>query len=135
VQSAQGTAQALGTRFMVRQQSGSTLVQVLEHSVRITTASGQRSLQRASAQFTDTQITLLEPGSAPAAWADGLIDVRNQPLGEVIDALRPYQLRLLRISPEVAQLRIFGVFALEHRAGAPGPGGHHPSGCSRGASG
>lgn len=116
VQSAQGTAQALGTRFMVRQQSGSTLVQVLEHSVRITTASGQqRSLQQGeSAQFTDTQITLLEPGSAPAAWADGLIDVRNQPLGEVIDALRPYQPGLLRISPEAAQLRIFGVFALEH---------------------
>jgi transmembrane sensor len=116
VQSAQGTAQALGTRFMVRQQSGSTLVQVLEHSVRITTASGQqRSLQQGeSAQFTDTQITLLERGSAPAAWADGLIDVRNQPLGEVIDALRPYQPGLLRISPEAAQLRIFGVFALEH---------------------
>lgn len=116
VQSAQGRAQALGTRFMVRQTEGRTLVHVLEHSVRLTTLSGlQHDVQQGeSAWMQADRITAAGNARlAPAAWSDGLIDVRNQPLGEVIDALRPYQSGVLRISPEAARLRVFGVFPLD----------------------
>lgn len=119
VQSAEGTVQALGTRFMVRQQDGRTQVHVLEHSVRITTQAGRQHTVYAgeSAWFDGTAITPLDsPGAAqaaPAAWADGLIDVRDQPLAEVVDALRPYLPGVLRVSPEAARLRVFGVFPLD----------------------
>ncbi|WP_370681508.1 DUF4880 domain-containing protein [Comamonas sp. GB3 AK4-5] len=119
VQSAQGLAQALGTRFMVRQAEGRTLVHVLEHSVRLTTLSGlQHDVhQGASAWMEADRITpVVHTRLAPAAWSDGLIEVRNQPLGEVIDALRPYQSGVLRISPEAARLRVFGVFPLDRPA-------------------
>lgn len=116
VQSAQGTVQALGTRFMVRQQDSRTLVHVMEHSVRITTRSGAQHTvaEGASAWFDGEAITpLADARLAPAAWADGVIDVRDQALGEVIDALRPYQAGRIRMSPGAARLRIFGVFALD----------------------
>ncbi|MEJ5128364.1 FecR domain-containing protein [Comamonas sp. MYb21] len=117
VQSAQGRVQALGTRFMVRQFDGldQTLVQVLEHSVRITTRSGRELVLQAgqSARFGDDRIVLEAPGLAADAWAQGVIDVRNQPLALVVDALRPYMPGVLRISPEAAQLPIFGVFSLD----------------------
>lgn len=115
VQSAQGTVQALGTRFMVRQAEGRTLVHVLQHSVLLTSLSGrQHRLDEGRSAWMDAD-GIDEQGTqhlAPAAWADGVIDVRDQPLGEVIEALRPYQAGILRISPEAARLRIFGVFPL-----------------------
>jgi transmembrane sensor len=117
VQSAQGSVQALGTRFMVRQEEdGHTLAHVMEHSVRITTLGGtQHTLAEGeSARFSARAITPLgTPRAAPAAWADGLIDVRDQPLADVIDALRPYLPGPVRVSPEAARLRVFGVFPLD----------------------
>lgn len=46
-------------------------------------------------------------------WLDGCIDVRNEPLGELIELLRPYRSGLLRISPEAARVRVYGVFPLD----------------------
>lgn len=115
VQSAQGTVQALGTRFMVRQAEGRTLVHVLQHSVLLTSLSGhQHRLDEGRSAWMDAD-AISEQGTAqlaPAAWADGVIDVRDQSLGEVVEALRPYQAGIIRLSPEAARLRIFGVFPL-----------------------
>lgn len=117
VQSNQGTVQALGTRFMVRQEdSGHTFVHVMEHSVRITTRAGHTHTLQASdsARFDDQHITPLgHPHGAPAAWSEGRVDVLDTSLGEVIDALRPYLPGLVRVSPEAARLRIFGIFPLD----------------------
>lgn len=116
VRSAQGTVQALGTRFMVRQQEGRTLVHVMQHSVRITPQAGEplTLLEGESAWFDDRSVTPLDdPRLAPASWTDGVIDVRDQPLLAVIDALRPYQAGVIRVSPGAARLRIFGVFPLD----------------------
>lgn len=118
VQTTHGTVQALGTRFMVRQadgeEGGYSLVHVMEHSVRIANLAGQTQVLQAgaSARFSDGAIAPLDAGKAPDAWAQGLIDVRDQPLAEVIDALRPYTAALIRVSPEAARVRVFGVFAL-----------------------
>ena len=115
VQSAQGHSQALGTRFMVRQTQGGTLVHVSEHSVRLSLPNGQlHTLHEGQSAWMDAnQITPIETEPMdPAAWVDGVISVRDQSLGEVIEALRPYQTGIIRISPQAARLRIFGVFSL-----------------------
>lgn len=115
VQSAQGQAQALGTRFMVRQAQGKTLVHVTEHSVRLSIPSGQQLTlhEGQSAWMEADQISPIETKHMdPAAWIDGVISVHDQSLGEVIEALRPYQAGIIRISPQAAQVRIFGVFTL-----------------------
>ena len=39
--------------------------------------------------------------------------MRDEPLGQLIEALRPYRAGLLRVSPQAAQLRVYGVFALD----------------------
>ena len=44
------------------------------------------------------------------------IELHDEPLSSLIDALRPYQTGVLRISPEAARLRVFGVFALDNTA-------------------
>ena len=115
VQSAQGQVQALGTRFMVRQAQGRTLVHVTEHSVRLSIPKGQQhTLHEGQSAWMDAdQITPIETERMdPAAWVDGIISVHDQSLGEVIEALRPYQAGIIRISPQAAQVRIFGVFSL-----------------------
>lgn len=116
VRSAEGMVEALGTRFMVRQENGRTLVHVMAHSVRLTTLSGtQRILQEGDTAYVgNTDITPADASlMAPAAWGEGLVQVRDQPLGAVVDALRPYTAGLIRVSPEAARLRVFGVFPLD----------------------
>lgn len=44
------------------------------------------------------------------------IELHDEPLSSLIDALRPYQAGVLRISPEAARLRVFGVFPLDNSA-------------------
>lgn len=116
VRSAQADVQALGTRFLVRQESDMTRVVVLEHSVRLSLANG-RSLvlqQGQGALLRSDRIDLL-PGEQThqAAWLDGHLSVLDAPLSDVIDALRPYRHGLIRVSPQIRGLRVQGVFPLD----------------------
>ncbi|HMN79021.1 MAG TPA: FecR domain-containing protein, partial [Burkholderiaceae bacterium] len=116
VETAQGRVQALGTRFTVAQLAGRSEVTVLEHSVRVTVTGGlDRALASGEgAVFDGDRIELLpRDARARSAWTDGVLDVRDEPLAAVIDALRPYQHGLIRISPEAGRLRVFGVFPLD----------------------
>ncbi|THF60708.1 FecR domain-containing protein [Pseudothauera rhizosphaerae] len=116
VHTAHGQARALGTRFAVRRQDGHSELAVLEHRVQLTAVNGaQRTFDAGmSARFGPAGIEpLSDPAAARAAWADGQLDVRDRPLGEVIDALRPYKRGYLRVSPQAAGLRVFGVFPLD----------------------
>ncbi len=47
------------------------------------------------------------------AWVDGLLEVRNQALGDVLEALRPYRNGVLRVDPAVASLRVSGLYRLD----------------------
>ena len=116
VHTAQGRVQALGTRFLVRQEAGSSLAAVLHSAVRITPSDGS-SLELAqgrSARFTTQSAVLerLDPRAA-SAWEDGFIEVHDRPLEEVVDALRSYHPGVLRVSPEAARLRVTGSFPLD----------------------
>jgi transmembrane sensor len=48
-----------------------------------------------------------------AAWHDGMLVVHDEPLGAVVDALRPYRRGIIRITPEAARLRVLGAFPLD----------------------
>ena len=57
----------------------------------------------------------LDPRQAgEGVWEDGLLEVHDQPLGEIIEALRPYRRGVLRISNDAAALRVSGVFPLDN---------------------
>lgn len=117
VRTAQGEVRALGTRFLVRQEADATRVIVLEHTVRLTLRDGSHSLdlqQGEAALLRPQRIDALGAGQVHRAdWLDGRLNVLDEPLGEVVDALRPYQPGLIRVSPEIRDLRVQGVFLLD----------------------
>ncbi|MEN8639768.1 FecR family protein [Pseudomonas sichuanensis] len=116
VRTAQGQVQALGTRFLVRQEASSTRVVVLQHSVRASLADGrQLDLQEGQAALLrNSGIELLaQEQRQRAAWLEGRLEVLDEPLHQVIDALRDYQPGFIRLAPEVRSLRVQGVFPLD----------------------
>lgn len=115
VRSAQGEVQALGTRFLVSQEADATRVVVLEHSVRATLFDGtQRDLaQGQAAMLYARRIDSLGNDQRHRAdWLDGRLNVLNDPLEQVVDALRPYHRGFVRVAPEIRELRVQGVFPL-----------------------
>ncbi|WP_251879143.1 DUF4880 domain-containing protein [Achromobacter sp. Marseille-Q4954] len=52
-------------------------------------------------------------GAAQASWRSGILSVRDARLAEVIEQLRAYQPGVIRLSPQAAELRVFGVFPLD----------------------
>ena len=57
---------------------------------------------------------VLASSSGATAWVDGFLQVRDRPLAEVIDALRPYHNGVLRLDPAVAGLRVSGLYRLDN---------------------
>lgn len=115
VQTRHGTAQAMGTRYLVRQEADRSLVVVLEHSVALQTGDGvQRVLREGQAAWMDGQrIEMAQQRMAHhASWTEGVLDVRDEPLGDVVAALGAWRKGLVRVSPAAARLRVFGVFRL-----------------------
>lgn len=116
VRSDQGDIRALGTRFLVEQMEGGTRVVVLEHSVRTSLPAGDsRGLaQGQAAMLYPQRIELLPSGQAYRAdWVEGRLSILDEPLATLIDALRPYRSGFIRVSPQVRDLRVQGVFPLD----------------------
>lgn len=116
VHTAQGRVQALGTRFLVRQEDGNSLVAVLHSAVRVEPLQGETVTlaQGRSARLTTQGVAqvALAPQTA-SAWEDGFVEVHDRPLQDVVDALRPYHPGMLRVSPQAARLRVTGSFPLD----------------------
>ena len=110
-----GSVTALGTRFMVRRQPDRSLALVLEHKVMLAAGQQQQSLSEGESAWFDSKgiSPEREDMRSYAAWVDGVLDVRNQSLGDVVEALRAYRKDYLRVSPAAAQLRVFGAFQLD----------------------
>ena len=87
VQSEEGTVMALGTRFMVRQQDGRSLVHVSEHSVRLTTRDGQHTTSQLeegrSAWLEADRITPIDTELVVSAWIDRIEDRKIFVRGEI----------------------------------------------------
>lgn len=113
-----GRAQALGTRFTVRHDADgpageATRVAVFEGAVELRGAASVLRIDAGQAARLPAGGTpmALPPPQAPA-WADGVLVASDMPLDAFIDELRRYRPGLVQLAPEVAGLRLSGVFPL-----------------------
>jgi transmembrane sensor len=116
VRTAHGTVRALGTRFVVRQEAQYSTVGMLEHSVEVTAPGTEPHTlaEGRSARFGPDGIAPLDASpTAASAWQRGMLEAHDQPLGEVVQALRAYRAGFIRIAPGAAALRVYGTYALD----------------------
>lgn len=114
-----GRAQALGTRFTVRHDADgphaqATRVAVFEGAVELRGAASVLRIgagQAARLQAGGMAAEALPPPPAPA-WADGVLVASDMRLDAFVDELRRYRPGLIQLAPEVAGLRLSGVFPL-----------------------
>ncbi|QKV52199.1 FecR domain-containing protein [Comamonas antarctica] len=117
VETAEGSIRPLGTRFTVRQHSGHTDVAVLESAVEISArgAFGSPRVLQAGEQTRFTREAVEPPGPADEqahAWTRGQLLADEQRLGDFLAELARYRPGLLRADPQIAGLRLSGVFPL-----------------------
>ncbi|WP_460146463.1 FecR domain-containing protein [Pseudomonas sp. S2_A02] len=115
VRTAQGEVRALGTRFLVAKEQDASRVVVLQHSVEARLFNGTTlDLQEGqSALLYDRQIIRITGDQSHRSdWLSGRLNVLDDPLHQVVDALRPYSRGFVRVAPEVRNLRVQGVFPL-----------------------
>ncbi|CAG9260139.1 FecR domain-containing protein [Paraburkholderia unamae] len=117
VQTAQGTATPIGTRFSVRQAQDDTRIAVFEGAVCVVPGAAPSATQtlRAGerAQFTENAVLEKAPVSNDAsAWTKGMLVANNMRLADLLDELSRYREGLLRCDPRVASLRVSGTYLL-----------------------
>ncbi len=116
VATAHGEVRAEGARFMVRQEPKRCLVSVQQHSVLLSTTDGStRRVEAGQAFDFDRRGSVAVAPSMRTRddWVQGRVEARDEPLGELVEALRPYYGGLLRISPQAAEVRVFGTFLVD----------------------
>lgn len=121
VETADGTAIALGTSFTVRREAGSTLVTVVESRVRVcpgkiadeqecrVLAAGER------ARITPTQIFAQSPvdPSVAALWSSGWLEADDQDVADVLTELARYSERPIRFDrASLRGVKVTGSFPL-----------------------
>lgn len=113
----QSRMQALGTRFVVSLTERSTVVQVEEGAVGVFARGADRPVvvRPGEAKRLDDDGTIAAIAAQPevSAWIDGTVVAESMRLGELIERLSRYRDGWLSCAPEVAQLRVSGVFSLD----------------------
>ncbi|TEP76110.1 FecR family protein [Pseudomonas aeruginosa] len=116
VDTGRGQVEAQGTRFQVSDDGASSRVVVLESWVRITTADGRQCLleRGQSARFDASAILARGPAEGgESAWLDGRLEVRDRPLGEVLEELSAYRRGIISVADDAAALRVSGIYPLD----------------------
>ncbi|WP_237165272.1 FecR domain-containing protein [Pandoraea vervacti] len=118
VETSQGTARALGTRYTVRQCEDGTHVSVLEGAVELRPrAAPARSLivqaGRHASYTADSISGTIDAPSADASWAEGFIVARSMRLADFVAELARYSDASLSCDPDIANLRVSGTFPLD----------------------
>lgn len=122
VQTSEGTARALGTRYTVRMEptsesaAPSSLIAVQQGAVELSPAKGGMTVRLdagTQARMTAAHIDLPEPaGLAADGWAHGVLYAEKTPLGVFAAELSRYRPGILRCDPAVAALPVSGAFQL-----------------------
>lgn len=116
VQTAQGSARALGTRFTVRQRERSTQVAVFDGAVELRPSHGAGAVLRAGerSEFDDTVTAPAQAVDELALlWQQGMLVARNMRLSDLLAELDRYRSGVLRCHPDIAGLRVSGAFPLD----------------------
>lgn len=114
VETSQGTVQALGTRFTVRQNDGLSQVAVFEGMVEIQPnanddASRLNAGQRAT--FSDMYVSATESADpVAAAWVDGNLIAERMRLEDFLKEVSRYRTGTIRCDAAVADLVVSGVY-------------------------
>lgn len=116
VETAEGTAQALGTQYTARRRHGGTEIAVFAGAVRIRPAGDGRAIDiPAGYAATYTASAIAPPRQVEAsslAWKDGFIVARGMRLDDFIAELGRYSAESLSCDPAIAALRVSGSFPL-----------------------
>lgn len=117
VQTRDGMLQARGTRFTVRQSADASHIAVFEGAVEVRPrlhaaamlllGAGQGATF--SAERSDAPVAVED---TDAGWTRGVLVVEAMRLADFVAELSRYRAGLLRCAPEVADLRVSGVFSL-----------------------
>ncbi|SDI46926.1 FecR family protein [Pseudomonas flavescens] len=103
-------------RLLVRQEPGASYILAQQEELLVNASGGQRHTLAAGQWLRLSHDGVVHGGPArgtESLWLQGLMDVDNRPLGEVIERLRPYHRGVLQLAPELAALRVSGVFPLD----------------------
>lgn len=118
VDTSEGNARALGTRYLVQQRHGRSTVAVFEGAVEIRPARGGAARLLGTGQ----QAWYAGAGVGPAqaadeaatAWVDGMIVAQDMPLPAFLAALERYSDGRLHCAPAAAHLTVSGTYPLAH---------------------
>lgn len=113
-----GSVRALGRRLMLRREEGRTVALALQGGLEITgvQAGAPRLLRQGQAAWFDGNQSRLLPdmlAMQASAWEQGMLVAVDQPLGELVAALRPYRHGYIDITPQAARLRVSGNYSLD----------------------
>jgi len=116
VQTPQGTARALGTRFSVRIHGEATRIAVAEGAVELRPAHGgapvriDAGMQATAAAEAVSAVTARD--ALADGWTEGVLYAERMPLGAFTAELARYRPGVLRCDPAVAALPVSGAFQL-----------------------
>ncbi|MDR3064459.1 MAG: FecR domain-containing protein [Comamonas sp.] len=116
VETGDGELRALGTRFIVRKHAQSTALSVLQGAVQVMPSQDTQTLvvqageQVSFDAFQTGSATPLPPQAD--AWVRGVLHAHSMRLVDFLAELQRYRQGVLRCDPEVAELRVSGVFQL-----------------------
>ncbi|MFJ4195408.1 FecR domain-containing protein [Pseudomonas sp. NPDC089534] len=116
VETPQGIARSLGTRFCVRTDGSRSQVQVLEGQVQITPQLLKQSLTLKAGERQRFKLSGFDAAetfdTATLAWDKGMLLASGMRLDELLGELGRYRHGVLRCHPDVAALRVSGAFSL-----------------------
>jgi transmembrane sensor len=112
-----GMLTALGTAFCVRLCDAGSRVAVTDSRVlaRPLTGDAMTIATGSVALMQEDGVRVLDALQADAeiTWLKGYVTAINRPLGEVVEALRPYLPGFIALSPDAESLRVTGLFLLD----------------------
>lgn len=120
VQTEHGRMRALGTRFLVRRETQSTVLSMLESRVEASAAQAGTTLEVNAgtlARITPEQVIVIgqdDPKSLDDAWSRHQLVVQDRPLAEVLAELQRQRRGFIRFDPDaLGDLRISAVLPLD----------------------
>lgn len=124
VETPQGTARAMGTRYTVSRQGDATFVAVLESRVEVCRESVRAAGEQDCRQLlAGQQVRLDAAGLGPvetvdaeaaAAWTQGQLSADNQPVAQVLEVLQRHRSGTIRFDPQALEdIRVSGVLPLD----------------------
>lgn len=111
-----GRILAREARFHVRHESGGIHLAVLDSVVKVTNLHGASQQVQAGHGLWFDNSSLIKLAISPyeeTAWTQGRLEVKDATLASVINSLKNYSPAVIRVSPDVADLRVSGNFPLD----------------------